>query len=55
MRGALTAELAILREFQFLLDLLLIALGVVRDVLAFGALQFHHGVLDISHTRSSLR
>lgn len=47
---ALFAPLAIFLQIKFCLDHLLIALGVVVDVLALGALQLDEIVLG--HTRS---
>lgn len=49
MESILLAEFAVLLERKFLLDLLLVALGVVRDAATFRALQLGHVVLDLAH------
>jgi hypothetical protein len=47
--GILAAEVAVFGERELFLDLLFIALAVVRDPIADRALHLRHGVLDLSH------
>lgn len=42
----LLAKLAILAQFKFLLDLLLVALGVMRETFAFAALELDEILLQ---------
>jgi hypothetical protein len=48
--GVLTTELAMLIHFKLLFDLLLVALGIVRDIPTLRALQLRHVVFNTSHS-----
>jgi hypothetical protein len=49
MWRTLAAKFAVFRQLEFFLHFLLIAMGMMCDVLAISTLQFYHGVLDVSH------
>lgn len=46
----LAAKLTVFVHFKLLFDLLLVALGIIRDIPAFRALQLGHVVFDASHS-----
>ena len=46
----LPAETAVLAERELFFDFFLVPLGVVRDAAAYGTLEFHHRIFDLSHT-----
>lgn len=49
MQGILLAEFAVFLERKFFLYLLLVALGVMSDPTACGALHFGHVFLNLAH------
>ncbi len=50
MRIILPAEAAVFAERQLLFHFFLVALGVVRDAAAYGTLELHHRIFDLSHS-----
>lgn len=50
MRVVLPAETAVFAECELLFHFFLVALGVVRDAAAYGTLEFHHRIFDLSHS-----